>query len=488
MEKIRTISSVLLPESVTPSASVWISPEVCPVTILFNLKLLILRYTLFVFSRYLRSDEYIHGGVGGIRTHVPVKTTRFRVELVMTTSIRLRTTGLYHIFLDLRIWYTCRMVNLLIKHFVKEDNKNQVGKVCGFLGIFFNTLLFLLKYTIGAIVHSVSIQADAINNLTDAVSNILSILSFHWTNKPADRNHPFGHERTEAISSFLIALITAYLGVELLKQSVEKIIDPSETTFRWATIVILLLSIGIKFYMYMYNHRLSIQYQSDLLAATALDSLSDVWGTTGVFISMILSQIIGFNLDGYVGVAVSILILYNAYKLLREEIDTLLGKAPDTDMVEQLRDQILESELVLGVHDIVIHQYGADNIFASAHVEVDAASDIWAVHDEIDNIEHKIKESMNLELVLHMDPIKVNDPQTNLYKEKLKQAIKEIGEPWSFHDFRIVPGPTHTNLVFDLLVPYECEYSQSEIEEKIKEHIHSEKPVYLVITIDHPMI
>ncbi len=379
------------------------------------------------------------------------------------------------------------MVTFLFNIFVKDKNKNTIGKACGILGIVFNLFLFVSKYTIGVLVSSISISADAFNNLSDALSNILAIVSFHFANKPADKNHPFGHERTEAISSFLIALMTGYIGLELCKQSIMKILHPSTITFKWVTVLVLVISIVVKLYMYAYNHRLSKQYNSELLAATALDSISDVWATSGVLLSTIVSSVLHFNLDGYVGLIVACLILWNAYQLLREEINTLLGKAPDQELVQRLQKAITQSDIVLGVHDIVIHQYGADNIFASAHVEVDASLDILMVHDEIDNIEQRVRDGQHMDLVLHMDPIQINDPLTNTYKDALVDALKKLDQPWTFHDFRIVKGPTHTNLVFDLVVPYECPYSQSEIEEMLKSALSIDTNYYIILTIDHPM-
>lgn len=385
------------------------------------------------------------------------------------------------------------MVNFIIKKFVKnyEETTNPnvrsaVGSLCGWIGIVNNVFLFIIKFVIGWIVQSVSIQADAINNLTDAGSNIISILSFYFSNKPADKDHPFGHERTETIASLFVGLMIAFLGIEMAKESLTKILHPGSIDFRMVTIFILLISIFVKFWMYSYNKSLSKKYDSTMLEATALDSISDVIGTSAVLFSTIISPVLHFNLDGYMGVIVSVIILYNAYGLIKEVISSLLGEAPDEDLVNKIVDAMLEDDKVLGVHDLIIHNYGPNKMFASAHVEVDSSQNIFEVHDHIDNVEREIKEKFNVEMSLHMDPVKVNDPKTDHYKREVERALKEINKDWCFHDFRIVSGPTHTNLVFDLVIPFEETMTENEIKYLILDHLPKKEKIYLVITIDHP--
>ncbi len=384
-------------------------------------------------------------------------------------------------------------MNFLVRRFIKnyQDTKDanvrtNVGKLSGIVGIFSNLFLFVIKFVIGTIVHSVSIQADGVNNLTDAGSNIISILSFHLANKPADKDHPFGHERTETIASLFVGILILVLGFETAKESVSKVIHPGSIDFRIASVIILLISIIVKFWMYAYNKKLSKTYDSSLLEATALDSISDVCGTTAVLVSTLLSPVLHFNLDGYMGIVVSGIILYGAYGLLRDMINSLIGEAPDPELVHNIVDRIMAHPAILGVHDMMLHNYGPNKIFASAHVEVDSSKDIFETHDHIDNIEREVKENMNIDLVLHMDPVKVNDPETELYRAKVVEAIHQIDPKWGFHDFRIVSGPTHVNLVFDLVIPFEEKYSQEEIEAMLLKHIQSDKKIYLVLTIDHP--
>lgn len=384
-------------------------------------------------------------------------------------------------------------MNFLVRRFIKnyQDTKDanvrtNIGKLSGIVGIFSNLFLFVIKFVIGTIVHSVSIQADGVNNLTDAGSNIISILSFHLANKPADKDHPFGHERTETIASLFVGILILVLGFETAKESISKVIHPGSIDFRIASVIILLISIIVKFWMYAYNKKLSKTYDSSLLEATALDSISDVCGTTAVLVSTLLSPVLHFNLDGYMGIVVSGIILYGAYGLLRDMINSLIGEAPDPELVHNIVDRIMAHPAILGVHDMMLHNYGPNKIFASAHVEVDSSKDIFETHDHIDNIEREVKENMNIDLVLHMDPVKVNDPETELYRAKVVEAIHQIDPKWGFHDFRIVSGPTHVNLVFDLVIPFEEKCSQEEIEDMLLKHIQSDKKIYLVLTIDHP--
>ena len=384
-------------------------------------------------------------------------------------------------------------MDFLVRRFIKnyQDTKDanvrtSVGKLSGIVGILNNLFLFVIKFVIGTIVHSVSIQADGVNNLTDAGSNIISILSFHLSNKPADKDHPFGHERTETIASLFVGILILVLGFETAKESISKVIHPGSIDFRLASVIILLVSIIVKFWMYTYNKKLSKTYDSSLLEATALDSISDVCGTTAVLVSTLLSPVLHFNLDGYMGIVVSGIILYGAYGLLRDMINSLIGEAPDPELVHNIVDRIMAHPAILGVHDMMLHNYGPNKIFASAHVEVDSSKDIFETHDHIDNIEREVKENMNIDLVLHMDPAKVNDPETELYRAKVVEAIHQIDPKWGFHDFRIVSGPTHVNLVFDLVIPFEEKYSQEEIEDMLLKHIQSDKKIYFVLTIDHP--
>lgn len=386
------------------------------------------------------------------------------------------------------------MVDFLIHRLIKNaddtnnaDTRSEVGSLCGWIGIFCNVFLFIIKFLIGLVVQSVSIQADAINNLTDAGSNIIAILSFRFSNKPADKGHPFGHERTEMIASLFVALMIAYLGIEMIKDSFDKIFNPSVLDFRVTTIIILLISIGVKLWMYSYNKRLSKKYSSTMLEATALDSISDVLGTSALLVSVIVSYFIGFNLDGYMGVVVSLIILYNAYGLLKDVINSLLGKAPDSELMNNIDAEMKKDPYILGVHDLIIHDYGPNKMFASAHVEVNSAIDLLEIHEHIDRIERIVKENYQVDLVLHMDPVKVDDPETEKYRHQLEKAISQIDEKWQFHDFRIHVESKKTILIFDLMVPFEEKQSLEEIKTKLLKCFNDQN-VELIITLDHPFV
>lgn len=366
--------------------------------------------------------------------------------------------------------------------------RNVAAKVSNVVGIFFNIFLFCIKFGAGTLVHSISIQADGINNLTDAGSNILSMLSFHFANKPADKEHPYGHQRLETLSAFLMAVMIGVLGIETGKESIAKIMHPEALDFRWITIAILLISIGVKLYMYIANSNLYKKYDSVLLHVVAIDARSDVWSTSAVLLSTVLSYYTHFNLDGYIGFGVSVLILYNALQLIKEAADTLIGKAPDPKIIHELEDKIQSYDIVLGTHDVMFYDYGPGEQFASAHVEVNANGDIVQIHECIDTIEKDVKEKMGIQLVLHMDPIILNDPIVVLYQKKLEVALSIIDKGWSYHDFRLIKKSENIKLLFDIVVPYEEKMSDEEIKQEIKENMHINKLVILDITIDHPLI
>lgn len=387
------------------------------------------------------------------------------------------------------------MIELLIKKWVKNAQdtqslvvRTQVGKVLGYVGIVLNSLLFLSKYIIGVLVHSVSIQADALNNLTDAGSNIISIVSFHISEKPADEGHPYGHERTEQITSLFVGVAIAFLGFESAKESLGHIFKPEPIDFKWSAVIVLLLSIAIKFWMYLYNTKFGKRYQSTLLMANALDSRSDTIGTIGVLVATLLSPIIHFQLDGYVGLIVSGVILYSAYDLLRSVTSSLLGEAPDSSIIHNLTNEILKSEEVIAVHDVLIHSYGPNKKYATAHAEVDGRKDMMSVHAQIDKIERKVKEDMDINLTIHVDPILLNDTLTEIYLTQFDSIIQKVGQgKWSMHDFWIAPHKNHIDVYFDLVVPYEETRSEEEISKLLLSKLNSKENISLYMEIDHPI-
>lgn len=385
------------------------------------------------------------------------------------------------------------MIHLLAKKLIRDyqnyddpNVRNAYGNLTSIVGIINNVILFAFKFLVGTLANSVSITADAVNNLSDAGSSIISLLSFKLSSKPADEKHPFGHARYECITSMIVAVAILILGLELIQTSIDKILHPQAVTFHWVSVVVLLFSISIKFWMYHYNKTYGQRIKSSVMEATATDSLSDCLATGAVLISTILSPVLHFNLDGYIGVIVAIFILIAGASLIKSALDELLGQAPDEELVQQIHDKIFSYDGVLGMHDLVVHDYGAKQTFASVHVEVDYKVDILKSHDMIDNIERDFKENMGLEMVIHMDPINIDDPLTQELRMVVDKTLKDMDEGLSMHDFRIVPGETHTNMIFDVVVPFHIRKSNQEILKELVQSIRKEKGehYYLVVTFD----
>lgn len=388
------------------------------------------------------------------------------------------------------------MIALLIKKFVPdyEDTKKAkvrvgVGKICGIIGIILNLILFATKYTVGVLVQSVSIKADGINNLTDAATNIISIASFYMAEKPADKEHPFGHERTETLASLFAGLGIAFLAYETMKDSILKIIHPEPVVFHWYMAAVLVFSICIKGFMYFYNNKYGKKYNSSLLTAAAIDSRSDMLGTTAVLISTLVSPLIHFELDGYMGVVVSLIIFYSAYDVLKTVINSLMGEAPDPQLAQQITNMVLSNEYVLGTHDLMIHTYGPTANYATIHAEVNGRDDIMQVHEQIDRIERLVKEHLGVDLTIHMDPILEDDPLTRSYLNKFKEAVRVLGNnQWSIHDFRIKPGNDRIAVEFDLVVPYEERLTEKQLEDRILKYMHTQRQIDLQVTVEHPTL
>ena len=384
------------------------------------------------------------------------------------------------------------MTGLLLKHLVKSGEqaesaevRERCGKWSGLVGIFCNVLLSVLKFVIGTITHSIAITADAFNNLSDVASSVVTLAGFKMAYKPADKEHPFGHGRMEYLAGLLVSLMILLVGLELGKTSIGKILHPEAVDFSLVSVAILAASILVKLWMYAYNRHYGALIHSSVMEATAADSLSDVLGTGGVLLSTIISPLIHFNLDGYMGVLVAAFILFTGISLIRSALDELLGKAPDPDIVKEIIARIRKYDGVLGVHDLIVHDYGPNRLFVSVHVEVDYRRDIFESHDMIDNIEKEIKEEMGIETVVHMDPIRTDDELTNALREMLRKVLKQIDPVLSFHDFRVVPGTTHTNLIFDVVVPFDSAYDDETLMKLITDGIHAyRKDCYAVITFD----
>jgi len=388
------------------------------------------------------------------------------------------------------------MTNLLLKLFIKNaDNtkdpevREKYGMLGSIVGIVVNILLSIGKYVIGVISKSISITADAVNNLADAASCIVTLVSFKMAGRKPDKEHPFGHGRIEYIAALAVGFLVELMGYELIKSSIGKIRNPEAVVFSLPAISVLVISILGKIWLFIFNRKLGKKIQSPAMLAVAKDSLSDTTATLVAAVSLVLSLFTDLPVDGYMGIIVSIFILTSGFGILKESISILLGTPPEKETVDKLISFILSHNEIIGIHDLVIHSYGATRTFASIHVEISADSDILNAHDTIDNIEKAVKERFSIELVIHLDPVETNNEKATRLKEMTVKTVLEINDSLSIHDFRIVDGPTHTNLLFDVVVPHKFEISDDKLIKIISEKINAINPDYFcVITIDNSYI
>ena len=360
------------------------------------------------------------------------------------------------------------------------------GKRAGMVGIAANALLFAMKLTVGTLARSVSITADALNNLSDAGSSVVTLLGFKLAEKPADADHPYGHARYEYLSALAVAAMILFIGFELAKSSLEKIFNPQTVAFSWITAFILIASILIKLWLSLYNHRLGKKIGSDTLLATAADSRNDCIATGAVLLSGVLETFTGWHIDGYMGLGVAIFILYSGIGLAKDTISPLLGEAAGPELREQILDQIRSEKQVLGYHDLMVHDYGPGRRFASVHVEMDRREDPLLCHELIDNLERECLKTHGIHLVIHYDPVVTDDPELVRMKAVTTQALQQIDNRLSLHDFRMVQGSGHTNLIFDVSIPEELMGKKKEIKAKLDEILNHQAPCtyYTVITFD----
>lgn len=370
-----------------------------------------------------------------------------------------------------------------------EDNRAKYGQLSGMVGIACNIVLAGSKLLIGILSGMVSIIADAVNNFSDAASSIISLVAFKISTRPADDEHPFGHARIEYISGLAVAFLVMIAGVELLKSSVEKIIEPSEIKFSIALFVVLIFSIAVKTGMAIFNYRLGKKINSTVVLATAADSRNDVIATSAVLVASLVSYFAAVNLDGIMGILVALFVLYSGIGLVHDTIKPLLGTTPDDELVENIQKKIMGYEGVLGTHDLMVHDYGPGHCFASVHVEVPAERPVLECHEIIDQIEQDFKNDCQIELIIHYDPIVAFDEKTKNVRSFLKKEVKTIWEGLSVHDVRTVPGEKNTNLLFDCVVPNSCPISEAEVCEKLKSIIRAEYPDHTpIIKIDHSYV
>ena len=385
------------------------------------------------------------------------------------------------------------MISLLAKLFIKDytnvtDSKvrEAYGVLCGGMGIALNILLFLGKFLAGTLSGSIAITADAFNNLSDAGSSFITLIGFKLGSQKPDPEHPFGHGRMEYLSGLAVAVLIIVMAVELFKSSFDKILHPEVLECSAVIVLILIASIAFKIYMAIYNHSVGRKIQSAAMGATAKDSMSDTVATTVVLIATLVGAIWGVPIDGYCGVLVSILIFMAGFGAIKDTVGPLLGTAPEKEFVDKIEEIVMSHDIVKGMHDLVVHDYGPGRVMISLHAEVPHTEDILVIHDEIDNIEEELGDKLNCEAVIHMDPIIVDDEKVNEVKEYVCKIVHQVGEELNFHDFRMVSGNSHTNLIFDVVVPFKYKMSDEVIKKAIQEAIWVNYPRYnAVIHIDH---
>ena len=380
----------------------------------------------------------------------------------------------------------------LIKNHTDVTNptvRSAYGKLSGTIGIIANVILFVIKLIVGTVSGSVSITADAVNNLSDASSSIISLLGFKLAEKPADAEHPYGHGRYEYLSGLSVAVLIIVIGVELLRTSIGKIVTPTAVRFSAALVVVLLFSVAVKFWMMLFNKKAGKKINSKTLIATAYDSRNDVLSTTAVLIAAIISHFTSLELDGWIGLIAAGIIFVSGFGLIKDTIDPMLGTAPDPDFVKTIRNKIMTYPGVLGMHDLIVHDYGPSRLFASVHVEMAAEGDVIQSHDIIDNIETDFLQNNGLHMIIHYDPVLTQNPLTTQLKNEISLLVKQIDDILTIHDLRVVPGTTHTNVVFDCLAPFELKMTDKEIREKITELVRQNHPDYnCVITVDRSYV
>ncbi|MGN1433449.1 MAG: cation diffusion facilitator family transporter [Ruminococcus sp.] len=376
------------------------------------------------------------------------------------------------------------MIKLLTRLFVKnsDDTKNPevraaYGNMSGIVGIFLNLCLFAAKLTAGIVSASISVVADAFNNLSDAGSSVVTFLGFKLASRPADKEHPFGHGRYEYVAGLGISVVILLVGIELLKSSIGKIISPdSSTEITLVSACILIASVAVKLWMYFFNKILSRKINSSALKATSLDSLTDCVATTIVLIGLVISNLTGLMIDGYLGAAVAIFILFTGVSTFKESLSPLLGNPPDAEFVSDIKDTVMQDDMIVGIHDLIVHDYGPGRCIISLHAEIPSNEDILKAHDSIDLIEKTLERKFNCMATIHMDPIATDDEYTLNLKDKVCRALCDDDSRFSIHDFRVVKGDTHTNVIFDLVVPHGFKQSEDEIRKTAKEKIRTIDP------------
>lgn len=384
------------------------------------------------------------------------------------------------------------LARIFVKNYQDKDNptvRRRFGTLSGVVGLLCNLLLFGVKLFAGLITNAISVTADAFNNLSDAGSSLVTLIGFRLAGTKPDRNHPFGHGRIEYISGLIIAMAIMLMGFELAKTSIDKIIDPQDVKFSLVSVIILGVSILVKLWMCIFNRKIGKYIKSTAMLVVSSDSLSDVAATAVVLISMLINHFFKLPVDGWCGVAVSVFILYSGFSAAKETVSPLLGQAPDIDMVKSIEKTVTAHQEVLGIHDLVVHDYGPGRCMISLHAEVPDDGDINALHDTIDLIERELSEKFSCDAVIHMDPIDTDDELTNNMHTRISAMVKLLGHDVTIHDFRMVTGPTHTNLIFDVVLPRNSQLSEEDVKKSIMDAVASmDGNYYAVVKIDRSYV
>lgn len=384
------------------------------------------------------------------------------------------------------------MTDLILRIFVR-DHKNtedpavrdKCGRVAGAVGIVTNFLLFLMKIIVGTVFHSVSVTADAVNNLTDSGSSVVTLIGFKMASKPADEKHPFGHARIEYLSGVIVSFIVIFLGLQLGMSSIEKILTPEENALTPVALAVLVISILAKLWQCLFYRKVGRMIKSESVEATSKDSRNDVIATSVVLLGAVITMLTGVNLDGYMGAAVALFIVFSGVQLTISTADPLLGQAPEGELVQTITEKMLSYPGIIGMHDLAVHNYGVGRCFASAHCEVDAKNDILVSHDLIDNIERDFSRDLCIHMVIHLDPVIVGDARTDALHRKVQSLVTALYPTVTIHDFRVIWGVTHSNIVFDAAVPFSVKDSDAVITQKLEAEIQKLDPDYrTVVTID----
>ena len=384
------------------------------------------------------------------------------------------------------------MVSFLAKIFIRKrgdfsspEVRAAYGTLCGTIGIIFNIVLFAIKFIAGLLSGAISVIADAFNNLTDAGSSVITLIGFRMSGQKPDKHHPFGHGRIEYISGLIVSFIIILVGFELGKSSVSKIFEPEAIDFSVTALVILIISVFIKAYMAFYNFGIGRKISSAAMIATARDSFSDCIATGTVLVCLLVSHFISIDIDAYCGLAVSAFILYSGIRSAKETMDPLLGAPPSHEFISEIEEIVYSHEGVAGIHDLIVHDYGPGRTMISLHAEVPADANLVETHDMIDNIEKDLRERLKCDAVIHMDPIATDDEHTLEVREKVAALVACIDSKLTIHDFRMVKGPTHTNVLFDIVIPFDMKKSEEELRDNVQTIVKSiDKNYYSVVNID----